>query len=83
MRWAEGFIAVDWGTTNRRAWMIDRTGHCRGEIEDDQYLLRKGLIALLDGRIALPIFQSKPQPAPALPDASAPVPPKELEAPKR
>jgi 2-dehydro-3-deoxygalactonokinase len=22
MRWAEGFIAVDWGTTNRRAWRI-------------------------------------------------------------
>ena len=39
MRWAEGFIAVDWGTTNRRAWMIDRSGHCRGEIEDDQGIL--------------------------------------------
>ena len=23
MRWAEGFIAVDWGTTNRRAYRLD------------------------------------------------------------
>ena len=23
MRWAEGFIAVDWGTTNRRAWRME------------------------------------------------------------
>ena len=26
MRWADGFIAVDWGTTNRRAYLIDSDG---------------------------------------------------------
>ena len=35
MRWADGFIAVDWGTTNRRAYRIDHEGTCVFEIEDD------------------------------------------------
>ena len=35
MRWAEGFIAVDWGTTNRRAYLIGPGGECRGEMEDE------------------------------------------------
>ena len=26
MHWADGFIAVDWGTTNRRAYLIDSAG---------------------------------------------------------
>ncbi|MBA3677736.1 MAG: 2-dehydro-3-deoxygalactonokinase [Sphingosinicella sp.] len=39
MRRAEGFIAVDWGTTNRRAWLIDGAGNCVGEMEDDQGIL--------------------------------------------
>ena len=34
MRWAEGFIAVDWGTTNRRAYRIDSSGACVDEFED-------------------------------------------------
>jgi 2-dehydro-3-deoxygalactonokinase len=34
MRWADGFIAVDWGTTNRRAYLIDSSGACVGEFED-------------------------------------------------
>jgi 2-dehydro-3-deoxygalactonokinase len=34
MHWREGFIAVDWGTTNRRAYLIDRTGRCIDEMED-------------------------------------------------
>ncbi len=34
MRWADGFIAVDWGTTNRRAYRIDRLGTCVSSIED-------------------------------------------------
>jgi len=34
MRWAEGFIAVDWGTTNRRAYLLDSTGRCVDEFED-------------------------------------------------
>ncbi|HYI43086.1 MAG TPA: 2-dehydro-3-deoxygalactonokinase [Sphingomicrobium sp.] len=39
MRWAEGFIAVDWGTTNRRAYMVERDGRCSNEFEDDQGIL--------------------------------------------
>src|SRR6476646_8425868 len=34
MRWADGFIAVDWGTTNRRAYRIDSSGACSDEFED-------------------------------------------------
>src|SRR5690349_17874815 len=34
MRWAEGFIAVDWGTTNRRAYLLDSAGKCVDEFED-------------------------------------------------
>lgn len=36
---SEGFIAVDWGTTNRRAYRIDRAGGCAGEFEDGQGVL--------------------------------------------
>lgn len=36
MRWAESFIVVDWGTTNRRAYLIGRDGSCIGEMEDDR-----------------------------------------------
>jgi len=39
MRWAEGFIAVDWGTTNRRAYLLDSSGHCSNEFEDSKGLL--------------------------------------------
>ena len=34
MRWADGYIAVDWGTTNRRAYKIDSSGACVEEFED-------------------------------------------------
>jgi 2-dehydro-3-deoxygalactonokinase len=34
MRWADGFIAVDWGTTNRRAYLIDSFGARVDEFED-------------------------------------------------
>ena len=44
MRWADGFIAVDWGTTNRRAYRLDRGGHCRDEFEDD-----KGVLSIAEG----------------------------------
>ena len=37
-RWAEGFIAVDWGTTNRRAYLLDG-GACVEEFEDDKGIL--------------------------------------------
>ena len=44
MRWPEGFIAVDWGTTNRRAYRLDGAGKCTAEFEDD-----KGVLGLADG----------------------------------
>jgi 2-dehydro-3-deoxygalactonokinase len=39
MRWADGFIAVDWGTTNRRAYLIDGSGACAREFEDAKGVL--------------------------------------------
>jgi 2-dehydro-3-deoxygalactonokinase len=36
MRWVDGFIAVDWGTTNRRAYRVDSSGACVAEFEDDR-----------------------------------------------
>jgi 2-dehydro-3-deoxygalactonokinase len=39
MRWADGFIAGDWGTTNRRAYRIDAAGKCVDEFEDDKGVL--------------------------------------------
>jgi 2-dehydro-3-deoxygalactonokinase len=39
MRWADGFIAVDWGTTNRRAYLIDSAGKEAGEFEDGRGIL--------------------------------------------
>jgi 2-dehydro-3-deoxygalactonokinase len=38
MGWAETFIAVDWGTTNRRAWRIVG-GNVEQEIEDNRGVL--------------------------------------------
>jgi len=39
MRWTEGFIAADWGTTNRRAYLLDPQGHCAAEFEDEKGIL--------------------------------------------
>jgi len=39
MRWPNGFIAVDWGTTNRRAYRLDPAGACTAEFEDGQGVL--------------------------------------------
>lgn len=44
MRWADGFIAVDWGTTNRRAYRVDPAGKCCQEFED-----AKGVLAVKSG----------------------------------
>jgi 2-dehydro-3-deoxygalactonokinase len=44
MRWADGFIAVDWGTTNRRAYLIDSAGKRTQEFED-----AKGILSVPDG----------------------------------
>jgi 2-dehydro-3-deoxygalactonokinase len=39
MRWAEGFIAVDWGTTNRRGYLMEPGGRMTEEFEDDKGIL--------------------------------------------
>ena len=39
MHWADGFIAVDWGTTNRRGYVIGSDGRCSDEFEDDKGIL--------------------------------------------
>jgi 2-dehydro-3-deoxygalactonokinase len=39
MRWADGFIAVDWGTTNRRAYRLDGAGACVAEFDDSSGVL--------------------------------------------
>ena len=39
MDWAEGFIAVDWGTTNRRAYRIADDGSLSDEVGDDSGIL--------------------------------------------
>jgi 2-dehydro-3-deoxygalactonokinase len=42
MAWSNGFIAVDWGTTNRRAYRIDESGKCVDQFEDDKGVLSVG-----------------------------------------
>jgi 2-dehydro-3-deoxygalactonokinase len=37
--WADGFIAVDWGTTNRRGYALDSSNRCINEFEDDKGIL--------------------------------------------
>lgn len=39
MTWKDEFIAVDWGTTNRRAYLINSDGLCADEFEDGQGIL--------------------------------------------
>ena len=39
MDWASGFIAADWGTTNRRAYRIGASGEPEAEFEDDKGIL--------------------------------------------
>jgi 2-dehydro-3-deoxygalactonokinase len=39
MRWSEGFIAVDWGTTNRRAYVVDCSGKPGAEFDDSKGVL--------------------------------------------
>jgi 2-dehydro-3-deoxygalactonokinase len=42
MGWTEGFVAVDWGTTNRRAYRVAPDGTCTDEMEDDCGILAVG-----------------------------------------
>ena len=37
--WADGFIAVDWGTTNRRAYLMGSDGKCSAEFDDGRGIL--------------------------------------------
>lgn len=39
MGWADGFIAVDWGTTNRRGYRLAADGAVADEFEDDKGIL--------------------------------------------
>jgi len=39
MKWTDGFIAVDWGTTNRRAYLLDESGRCVDEFEDGKGIM--------------------------------------------
>ncbi len=38
-RFADGFVAVDWGTTNRRTWLVDAAGVAGAEASDDRGIL--------------------------------------------
>jgi 2-dehydro-3-deoxygalactonokinase len=65
MRWAEGYIAVDWGTTNRRGYRIGPGGRMSDEMEDDQGILSVGkggfdrAVAELKGRLGdLPLLMA-------------------------
>jgi 2-dehydro-3-deoxygalactonokinase len=57
MAWADGFIAVDWGTTNRRGYLLDPGGRLTDEMEDDRGILAVGrhgfdaAVAELKGRL--------------------------------
>jgi len=42
--WSGGYIAVDWGTTNRRAYRIGPDGGCDAEFEDE-----KGILSVKSG----------------------------------
>ncbi len=45
MRWRDGYIAVDWGTTNRRAWRVATDGKIVDQFDDDL-----GIKAVSEGR---------------------------------
>lgn len=42
--WTDGYIAVDWGTTNRRGYRIGPGGECEAEFEDG-----KGITSVVPG----------------------------------
>ncbi len=56
MRWLDGFIAVDWGTTNRRAYLIDAAGECAREFEDG-----KGILSVPNGGFEAAIAEIRSQ----------------------
>ncbi|HET7816687.1 MAG TPA: 2-dehydro-3-deoxygalactonokinase, partial [Sphingomicrobium sp.] len=52
MGWTEGFIAADWGTTNRRAYRIGPDGRIGAEFEDD-----KGILSIPSGGFAAAVAE--------------------------
>jgi 2-dehydro-3-deoxygalactonokinase len=52
MRWSEGFITADWGTTNRRAYLIDASGRCIDEFDDG-----KGILSIARGGFAAAVAE--------------------------
>ena len=50
--WAQGFIAVDWGTTNRRAYLVEPGRTYRSEFEDG-----RGIMALQGGGFEAAVAQ--------------------------
>lgn len=52
MRWTDGFIAVDWGTTNRRAYLLDAAGRQGAEFED-----REGVLGVASGGFPAAVAQ--------------------------
>jgi 2-dehydro-3-deoxygalactonokinase len=52
MRWADGYIAVDWGTTNRRAYRVESDGRCSQEFEDD-----RGVLSIASGGFEAAVAQ--------------------------
>jgi 2-dehydro-3-deoxygalactonokinase len=40
MNWQDGYIAVDWGSTNRRAWRLNGTHDVQALLEDDLGILK-------------------------------------------
>jgi len=55
MTWRDGYIAVDWGTTNRRAYLIDSAGRLADEFADDL-----GLMAVPKGGFDAAALSSSP-----------------------
>ena len=56
MRWADGFIAVDWGTTNRRAYLMDASGNRTKEFED-----HKGVLSVAAGEFEAAVAEIRHQ----------------------
>lgn len=52
MGWTEGFIAADWGTTNRRAYRIGPGGRPEAEFEDDA-----GILSVAEGAFPASVAQ--------------------------
>jgi 2-dehydro-3-deoxygalactonokinase len=56
MGWTQGFIAVDWGTTNRRGYLVSPDGACTAEMEDDQ-----GILSVAAGEFPAAVQQIREQ----------------------